>query len=165
MITVTGAVRSKLEAGAAFRYLSAFEHTPEWDPGTPVVKKLSEGPVAVGHRYEAEAEFRGRRQTLVYEVVELAEGRIKLRGENKSVVSVDTIEVIPSGPGSEIRYTAEFELKGWRKLAEPFVRPAFESLAGPAMDGMKRTLDARASQLAAPPALPFRSPDRTLTEP
>ena len=146
MITVTGTVRSTLDATNAFEYLSAFEHTPEWDPGTPVVKTLSEGPVAVGHRYHAEADFRGKRQTLIYEVVELAGTRIKLRGENKSVISVDTIDVKPSGPGSEVRYTAEFELKGWLKFAEPFVKPAFQSLAAPAMDGIKKTLDARASR-------------------
>lgn len=146
MITVTGTVRSALDASNAFAYLASFEHTPEWDPGTPVVKKLSDGPVAVGHRYHAEAEFRGKRQTLIYEVVELAGTRIKLRGENKSVISVDTIDVTPSGSGSEVRYTAEFQLKGSLKLAEPFVKPAFQSLAAPAMDGMKKTLDARASR-------------------
>lgn len=145
MITVTGTVRTPLEAGRAFDYLSAFEHTPEWDPGTPVVKKLTDGPVAVGHRYHAEAEFRGKRQALTYEVVELAGSVIKLRGENKSVVSVDTIEVRPAGSGSEVRYTAEFQLKGWRKVAEPFARPAFQSLADPAMNGMKRTLDSLAA--------------------
>lgn len=146
MIKVIGTVRSILDASEAFEYLSAFEHTPEWDPGTPVVKKLSEGPVAVGHRYHAEAEFRGKRQTLIYEVVELADSLIKLRGENKTVISVDTIDVAPSGSGSEVRYTAEFQLKGWLKLAEPFVKPSFHSLAAPAMDGMKKALDARASK-------------------
>lgn len=145
MITVTGTVRSPLEPGKAFGYLAAFEHTPEWDPGTPVVRKLSEGPVAVGHRYHAEAEFRGKRQTLVYEVVELAGSLIRLRGENTAVISVDTIDVTPSGTGCEVRYTAEFRLKGWRKIAEPFVKPAFQSLAAPAMDGMKRELDSQAS--------------------
>ena len=145
MITVTGTVRSALEAGEAFAYLSAFEHTPEWDPGTPVVDKLTAGPVAVGHRYHAEAEFRGKRQALTYEVIELTSSRIKLRGENKSVISVDTIEVSPAGTGSKVDYTAEFQLKGLLKLAEPFVRPAFNSLAGPAMDGMKKTLDSKAS--------------------
>ncbi len=146
MITVTGTVRSPLQAGKAFAYLSAFEHTPEWDPGTPVAKKLSDGPVAVGHRYHAEAEFRGKRQTLIYEVVELAGTLIKLRGENKTVISVDTIDVKPSGSGSEVRYTAEFRLKGWLKVAEPFMKPAFQSLADPAMAGMKKALDSQASQ-------------------
>jgi hypothetical protein len=146
MITVERSVRSSLEATKALAYLSAFEHTPEWDPGTPVVKKLSDGPVAVGHKYHAEAEFRGKRQTLVYEVLELTARHIKLRGENKSVISVDTIEVTPAGTGCEVKYTAEFTLKGWLKIAEPFAKPAFESLAGPAMDGMKKALDSRASQ-------------------
>jgi hypothetical protein len=145
MITVTGTVRTALDPTKAFNYLSAFEHTPEWDPGTPVVDKLSAGPVAVGHRYHAEAEFRGKRQALTYEVVELTANRITLRGENKSVISVDTIVVSPAGAGSEVQYTAEFTLKGWLKLAEPFVRPAFRSLAGPAMDGMKRELNALAA--------------------
>lgn len=145
MITVTGTVNSALDPARAFDYLSAFEHTPEWDPGTPVVDKLTAGPVAVGHRYHAEAEFRGKRQALTYEVIELTSSRIKLRGENKSVISVDTIEVSPAGTGSKVDYTAEFQLKGLLKLAEPFVRPAFNSLAGPAMDGMKKTLDSKAS--------------------
>lgn len=145
MITVHGSVHSVLDPVRAFNYLSAFEHTPEWDPGTPVVEKLTEGPVAVGHRYHAEAEFRGKRQALTYEVVELTAHRIRLRGENKSVISVDTIEVSPSGTGSEVKYTAEFTLKGWRRVAEPFVRPAFSSLAGPAMDGIKKTLDSQAA--------------------
>ena len=145
MITVRGTAHSALDPARAFTYLSTFEHTPEWDPGTPVVNKLSTGPVAVGHRYHAEAEFRGKRQALTYEVVELTASRIKLRGENKSVISVDTISVSPSGAGCKVEYTAEFQLKGWLKAAEPFVRPAFNSLAGPAMDGMKKTLDSQAS--------------------
>ncbi len=145
MITVHGTVQSRLAADKAFDYLSTFEHTPEWDPGTPVVKKLSEGPVAVGHRYHAEAEFRGKRQTLIYEVQELTVSRITLRGENDTVISVDTIDVTPAGSGSEVRYTAEFQLKGWLKIAEPFVKPAFQKLAGPAMDGMQKALDSRAS--------------------
>lgn len=145
MITVAGTVRSPLAAEQAFAYLSAFEHTAEWDPGTPVVKKLSEGPVAVGHRYHAEAEFRGKRQTLVYEVVELTGSHIKLRGENKTVISEDSIDVSPDGTGCAVKYTAEFQLKGLLKIAEPFMKPAFMSLRDPAMNGLKSALDARAA--------------------
>lgn len=144
MIIVAGTVSSPLGAEEAFTYLSAFEHTAEWDPGTPVVKKLSEGPVAVGHRYHAEAEFRGKRQTLIYEVVELTRNHIKLRGENKTVISEDSIDVSPDGTGCTVKYTAEFQLKGALKLIEPFMKPAFMSLRDPAMNGLKSALDARA---------------------
>lgn len=146
MITVAGSVSSPLGAEEAFTYLSAFENTAEWDPGTPVVKKLSEGPVAVGHRYHAEAEFRGKRQTLIYEVVELSRNHIKLRAENKTVISEDSIDVSPDGTGSTVKYTAEFQLKGALRIIEPFMKPAFMSLRDPALNGLKSALDARAGR-------------------
>ena len=97
MITVTGSVETKLSAEKAFAFLSAFENTSEWDPNTPVMEKLTPGPVAVGHRYHAESEFRGKRQSLEYEVIELTGNHIKLRGENKTVTAFDSIDVSPAG--------------------------------------------------------------------
>lgn len=144
MITVDETVQTTLAPAAAFAYLSNFEHTSEWDPGTPVTEKRSDGPVAVGTRYHAEAEFRGKRQPVEYVVTELTGSSITLRGENTTVVSVDTITVTASGAGSSVRYKAEFTIKGWKRLAEPFVKGTFHGLAQPAVDGMKRKLDSLA---------------------
>lgn len=143
MITVSGTVSTPLPPDQAFAYLSEFEHTSEWDPGTPVVEKRSTGPVAVGHKYHAEAEFRGKRQPVEYEVTELRDGHIKLRGENKTLVSLDSIDVRPSsaGTGSDVTYTAEFELNGFRRILQPFLKPAFNSLRDPALDGLRNKLD------------------------
>lgn len=148
MITVQRVVPTTLDPKSTFAYLSAFEHTPNWDPGTPIVEKQSTGPVAVGSKFHALAEFRGKRQPIDYVVTEMSADRIQLRGENKTVISVDTISVKPSATGSEVTYTAEFTLKGVAKLAEPFVGPMFEKLGDPAADGMKKDLDS----LAANPA-------------
>src|SRR6478735_7544236 len=145
MITVQRVVQTTLDAPSTFAYLSAFEHTPTWDPGTPVVEKQSTGPVAVGTKYHAVAEFRGKRQQIDYVVTEISADRIQLRGENKTVISVDTISVRPSKSGSEVTYTAEFTLKGFANLAEPFVKPMFEKLGDPAADGMKKQLDSLAT--------------------
>ncbi len=150
MITVRRTVRSALDAGSAFAYLSEFEHTSEWDPGTPVVEKTSTGRAVVGSTYHAEAEFRGRRQPIDYVVTEIdaADGgraRIALHGENKTVTAIDTIEVEPAGSGSAVTYTAEFRLKGLAALATPFVKPLFERLGDPAAAGMKERLDAIAA--------------------
>ena len=141
MITVDETVKTTLAPAQAFDYLKNFEHTSEWDPGTPVVEKTSTGPVAVGSTFHAEAEFKGKRQPLEYVVTALSENSITLRGENKLVVSVDTITVNPSGPGSSVRYQAEFTIKGWKQIAEPFVKGTFQGLAQPAIDGLKRKLD------------------------
>jgi hypothetical protein len=104
--------------------------------------------VAVGSKFHAVAEFRGKQQPIDYEVTEMSADRIVLRGENRTVISVDTISVKPVGSGSEVTYKAEFTLKGLAKLATPVVAPMFEKLGDPAADGMKTTLDA----LAAAPA-------------
>ncbi len=141
MITVQRVVRSELNPAAAFEFLSNFENTPQWDPGTPEVEKQTPGPVAVGSKYHAVADFRGKRQPIDYVVTELGADRIQLRGENKTVISVDTISVRPAATGSEITYHAEFTLKGLVKLATPFVAPLFEKLADPAAKGIKDRLD------------------------
>ncbi|AZI58022.1 hypothetical protein EH165_07580 [Nakamurella antarctica] len=141
MITVEETLISKLDAPQAFAYLREFEHTMQWDPGTPVVRKISEGPAAVGSKYYAEAEFRGKRQPIEYVVTEIGEDHIQLRGENKTVISVDTITVLPSADGATVTYRAEFSLKGILKVAEPFMKGTFQKLAKPAIDGMRTKLD------------------------
>jgi Polyketide cyclase / dehydrase and lipid transport len=144
MITVTGSVETKLPAEQAFAYMREFENTSEWDPSTPVMDKLTPGPAALGHRYHAESEFRGKRQTLEYEVIELTENHIKLRGENKTVTAFDSIDVSSNGAGSVVKYTAEFSIKGPAKIIQPLLKPAFMSLRDPALNGIRDTLNSRA---------------------
>jgi hypothetical protein len=141
MIKVAGTVSASLPPRTAFAYLSAFENTAEWDPWTPSVEKLSQGPVAVGHRYHAETLFRGKRQSLEYEVIELFDNHIKLRGENEKVVSFDSIDVRFTGAGCDVLYTAEFSIKGPMKLLQPFLTPAFMSLRDPALEGLRNKLN------------------------
>ena len=146
MITVTGTVETKLSPEKAFAFLSEFENTSEWDPATPVMDKLTPGPVALGHRYHAESEFRGKRQALEYEVIELTDLHIKLRGENKTVTAFDSIDVEPSGQGSLVKYTAEFGIHGPAKILQPLFKPAFTSLRDPALNGIRDTLNALATR-------------------
>ena len=145
MITVTGSVETNLSAEKAFAFMSAFENTSEWDPNTPVMDKLTPGPVAVGHRYHAESEFRGKRQSLEYEVIELTANHIKLRGENKTVTSFDSIDVSPNGTGSVVKYTAEFSIHGPAKVIQPLLKPAFMQLRDPALKGIRETLNSLAA--------------------
>lgn len=141
MITVDETIRTALDPEAAFDYLANFEHTCEWDPGTPVTEKRSSGPVAVGSKFHAEAQFRGKRQPIDYVVTKLSENSITLRGENATIISVDTITVAGLREGASVRYRAEFTVKGWKHLAEPFLKNTFQALAQPAVDGMKAKLD------------------------
>jgi len=149
MITVQRTVTTTLDPKTTFDYLSAFEHASEWDPGIPIAEKRSEGPVAVGSKYHTVAEFRGKRQEIDYVVTELGERHIQLRGENKTVVSIDNITVKPAGTGSEVTYRAEFSMKGLFALVQPFLGPLFDKLGDPAADGMKKKLESLANASAA----------------
>src|ERR1019366_886507 len=76
---------------AVFDYLSDFTTTTEWDPGT-VATVHQHGDGGVGTTYLNTSTFLGRKTQLTYIVREFIPGkRIRLRGENKTVIAVDTM--------------------------------------------------------------------------
>ena len=128
-------------AEEVFAYLSDFTTTEEWDPGTVRTTRES-GDGGVGTRYHNVSKFLGRETELTY-VVEEAESprRLRLRGENKTVVAHDTmtLEPTPSG-GTELTYRAEFEFKGVAKLVAPLAATAFKKLGDEAEQGLREAL-------------------------
>ena len=125
---------------AVFGYLSDFTTTTEWDPGT-VVTVNEHGDGGVGTTYLNISAFLGRKTQLTYTVRELIPGkRIRLRGENKTVIAVDTMTFRSVGAGTEVTYTAEFTFKAPARLLAPLLRPAFARLGRQAESGMRKAL-------------------------
>ena len=126
----------------AFRYIAAFENTAEWDPGIVESRKLTDGPVRVGSQFDVVALFRGKRQRFRYTVTELDDGRrIVLEGVGAKATSVDAITVDPSDGGSRIFYTADIQLIGLRRIAEPLLKPMLAKTGEDALAGLKQKLD------------------------
>lgn len=124
-----------------FAYLSDFTTTTEWDPATVETVRLS-GDGSVGTSYRNRSVFNGRETELVYVVVELIPGQlIRLRGENKTVVAVDTIEVTATEQGCRVRYEADFEFRGIAAIAVPFLGKAFRKLGDEAAEGLRRVFE------------------------
>ena len=123
-----------------FGYLSDFTTTTEWDPGTVVtVKRHGDG--GVGTTYLNTSRFLGRETQLTYVVHDLIPGqRIQLRGENKTVIAVDTMSFRSIDAATEVTYTAEFTFKGLSRLLAPLLRPALERLGTEAETGMHKAL-------------------------
>ena len=123
-----------------FGYLSDFTTTTEWDPGTVVtVKRHGDG--GVGTTYLNTSRFLGRETQLTYVVRDLIPGqRVQLRGENKTVIAVDTMTFRSVDAGTEVTYTAEFTFKGLSRLLAPLLRPALERLGTEAETGMHKAL-------------------------
>ena len=123
-----------------FAYLQDFTTTEEWDPGTVRTTRL-EGDGGVGTRYRNVSRFLGRETELEY-VVEEADspGRLRLRGENKTVVSEDTMTLKPAPGGTELTYRAEFTFKGVSRFVAPLLAPAFKRLGDEAEKGLRDAL-------------------------
>jgi Polyketide cyclase / dehydrase and lipid transport len=125
---------------AVFAYLSDFTTTTEWDPGTvSTVRQGGDG--GVGTTYLNTSKFLGRTTELTYVVDELVDQqRIQLRGENKTVVSVDTLTFRPLAAGTEVAYGVEFTFKGASRFVGPLLKPALERLGNEAEAGMRDAL-------------------------
>lgn len=124
-------------AAEVFAYLADFTTTTAWDPGS-VKTELISGDGGVGSKYHNVSSFNGKETELVYEVISRTDSQIVLRGENKTVIATDTITVREVATGTEIHYSANFKFKGITKIAEPFLRKAFEKLGNEAEVGLLR---------------------------
>jgi hypothetical protein len=133
-------VTAEVPLHRAFAYLTDFTTTTDWDPGT-VSTVLLAGDGGVGTTYRNTSRFLGRTTELTYVVEELVpEERIRLRGENATVISVDTMAFRSTGSGTEVTYTADFTFKGVSRLLAPLLRPAFVKLGNEAEAGLREAL-------------------------
>ena len=124
----------------AFGYLFDFTTTNDWDPGTVnTIRRAGDG--GIGTTYENTSRFLGRETSLTYVVEELVpDERIRLRGENKTVVSVDTMRFRPTTTGTEVTYTADFTFKGLSRIIAPLLKPALTRLGDEAESGLRTAL-------------------------
>ena len=143
-----GALRVKLERtvtvdipiARAFAYLTDFTTTTEWDPGT-VTTVRCDGDGGVGTTYLNTSKFLGRETSLTYVVEELVtDERIRLRGENETVISVDTMTFRRNGSRTSVTYAAEFTFKGASRWLAPLLKPAFVRLGNQAESGLRSAL-------------------------
>ena len=141
------AVTADIPVRLAFNYLADFTTTTVWDPGTVSTVRCT-GDGGVGTTYRNTSRFLGRETSLTYVVEELVtDERVRLRGENKTVISVDTMTFRRRGSRTEVTYTAEFTFKGPSRLLAPLLKPAFLRLGKQAESGLRSAL----TQLSRPP--------------
>ncbi|MGZ4437131.1 MAG: SRPBCC family protein [Nocardioides sp.] len=123
-----------------FAYLADFTTTTEWDPGTVHTERVS-GDGGVGTTYRNVSRFAGRRTELTYTVVDVEpQRRIALRGENGTVKALDTMTFRPAGAGTEVTYTADFDLGRLTPVLGVLLWPVFRRLGDQAEKGMRKAL-------------------------
>lgn len=154
-------VETTLPLDETFDYIADFATAREWDPGVASARRLDDGPVQVGSRYELGVRMGRRVASMEYRITTLERPRrVVLTGHGSGVNAVDDIRFEASPDGTVIDYTADIRLAGLLRLAQPFLGGAFERIGRDAADGMRRTLAELAKRHdAADPAGRHDAPD------
>lgn len=149
MIVIDETVWTDAHPSAVFEYLADFTTTSEWDPGTESTTRIN-GDGGLGTVYRNISTFVGRRTELEYLVVLIEPGhRIRLRGENSSLIAYDTITTLPHRGGTLVCYQAEFAFRGVLATVEPLLRIPVRKLGAAGIAGMRAALSCRQPSPAA----------------
>jgi carbon monoxide dehydrogenase subunit G len=144
MITVERTVEVDKAVGAVFTYLSDFTNTEHWDPGTVRTTRSDDGPLRVGATFHNVSSYRDRQTELDYAVMRYEpDVHLTFTGTNKTVEATDDMAFRADGDErTVITYRAHFRFKGLARLAEPFLKRGFDSIADDTVIQLKRTLEA-----------------------
>lgn len=147
---VTHRVERVIETGCsqerAFDFVADFSTTEEWDPGIPQARRLDDGPLGVGSRFELLSRFGSKEQTIVYEITTFDRPiGVTFVGDGKNFHGADVISFAPRhGGGTVVTYVADLGLKGLASMALPFIRGRLDEMSDRAVAGLREALEARA---------------------
>ncbi|HSL09772.1 MAG TPA: SRPBCC family protein [Actinomycetota bacterium] len=128
-----------------FAYVADFSTTSAWDPGISDARRLDDGPLGEGCRFEVVSTFGGRQIPVTYTITSIRPSeRVVLEGIGDRFRGVDDIRFSPAeGGGTRVQYVADLRLRGIARIAEPFMRSRFEQVVEDGARGLERTLRAR----------------------
>ena len=127
-----------------FDYLSDFENTNEWDPGTIETRRTG-GDGGIGTTYANTSTFAGRSTELTYETVGFDRPTFfSARGTNKTATATDSLTFTRDGERTQIHYRADFQFHGVVKLVAPWVvKPKLQALADETVEQLRGCLESR----------------------
>ncbi|MCW2527255.1 MAG: Polyketide cyclase/dehydrase [Pseudonocardiales bacterium] len=127
---------------AVAAYLCDFTTTAQWDPHTVSCRRLDDGPLQVGARYENVQRIAGRESTLTYTVTDYEPGkRIVLEGGNDTLRTHDEMTFTETATGgTTVTYAVDVELHGLAKAGTPMLSLAIKKIADEGAEGMHRQL-------------------------
>ena len=110
---------------AVWDFLTTETNDVNWRrPWVVSVRKLTDGPLAVGSRYETVYRFFGQRQTVIVEIAALdAPRQMAWRQVDEPTIAFNdgSYQLEPADGGTRFTVTGTFQSRGWRRLIDaPF---------------------------------------------
>jgi hypothetical protein len=141
MTQYVAAVPSTWSVERAFRYMSDFSNAQYWDPSVRTARRIDDGEVKVGSRFELTVRFAGRDKVLQYEVTDIENvQRVVFSSSTSTLHSLDTLTFEPRSDGCEMTYRAELRLKGVAAVANPLLAVLFRRLGDRASSSLRKIL-------------------------
>ena len=147
MPKVSRTITTEAPIEEVFAYLADFSNGPEWDPTQESSVARDDGGPRLGQIYDIVVEWGDRKLPMVYEVTAYKPNHmITLTGDGSTTHAIDTLEFTEvSDGGTAVTYNADIRLRGFLRVAEPFLGSKFNELFDNAEAGISQQL----SKLAA----------------
>jgi hypothetical protein len=159
MASVTVDRKVPITCAVAFDAVADFTSSATWDPGIASARRLDDGPLGVGSRFEVRYRFGPVTSPLVYEIVRYERpSRVVLATESLLHTGEDDVRFAQAGEATEVRWQARFGFRGPGRLLEPLLRVGFPRVAREAGDGLAAYLCGLGARPA--PSAPEPAPDR-----
>lgn len=124
-----------------FEYTADFANIEHWDPGVASSRRLDEGPVGMGSRYELMVRFGMSTIPMLYEITEyLPNERVVLVGRGETIEAVDEIRFEAHDSQTSIDYTADLTFHNYLRYIAPLLSPVFKKVGERAVDGLVEAL-------------------------
>jgi len=150
MITLHEEITVARSAKDCFRYVADFDRVYEWDATARDARKLSEGPIGLGTRFEVICAVGPTTISIQYEIVDYQPWHsIELRGECKLFTVTDTIVFSERDEKTHISYTAEFDYRWGLGRLEKYFLNGMRQMGRESLAGLQRALEDRALPPAA----------------
>jgi dehydrogenase/reductase SDR family member 12 len=143
MARITEQLDAPVTPEVAFDSLADFTTTADWDPGIVAAKRLDDGPIGLGSRFEVRSKVGLATVPLVYEITRYERpGRLVLTTTGTFHRGEDDVrfEARAEG-GTEVTWGAMFALRGpIGRLIDPVLAVGFRRVGKAAIAGLERFL-------------------------
>jgi len=124
-----------------FYYLADFSTISEWDASVISAKKVSEGAITQGTRFDLVLRSAGRRVPMAYTLTTYqALSHLVFTGKAQGFVAIDSIWLKETPQGTEITWQADITFEGILAHLLPVMRPSLLKLAKTSMQGLAHAL-------------------------
>lgn len=129
---------------AVWAYMSDFANMPLWSTGTIETRLISEPPVRKGTTYIYVGQFLGQRLEVTSEVTEFEPNRAwAYKSISGPIASAARYGLEPVDGGTRVTISAEGEMSGFFKLAEPVMAAMIKRQFEGVLANLKDILEAQ----------------------